>query len=129
MRPKKTYSSEKTDLIFDFHPKMVDYYMSFLFTNFAIKDDMFNLNERNRIVMAEHPTDMRMAFNHGDAPYDTDFDALYPILITDLTSELSQLGNNPNTVKFIWRWADKRPRILATEPPGIFSAPFNRDFN
>lgn len=31
--------------------------MSYLVANFAIKYDMFNLNENNRIVMAQHPTD------------------------------------------------------------------------
>ncbi len=31
--------------------------MSFLLANFANKNDMFNLNENNRIVMAQHPTD------------------------------------------------------------------------
>ena len=29
--------------------------MLFLNTNFALKNDMFNLNESNRIVMAQHP--------------------------------------------------------------------------
>ncbi len=31
--------------------------------NFASKNTMFNLNESNRIVMAQHPTDMRMGVN------------------------------------------------------------------
>ena len=37
--------------------------MSFLIANFAVKNDMFNLNENNRIVMSQHPTDMRMGIN------------------------------------------------------------------
>jgi len=34
--------------------------MVFQVANFAIKNTMFNLNENNRIVMSQHPTDMRM---------------------------------------------------------------------
>ena len=35
----------------------------FLFANFADKNAMFNLNENNRIVMAQHPSDMRIGVN------------------------------------------------------------------
>ncbi len=37
--------------------------MVFLIANFAVKNAMFNLNESNRIVMAQHPSDMRMGVN------------------------------------------------------------------
>ena len=37
--------------------------MSLLMWSFAIKNAMFNLNENNRIVMAQHPTDMRIGVN------------------------------------------------------------------
>ncbi len=37
--------------------------MAFLRANFAIKNAMFNLNENNRIVMSQHPADMRMGVN------------------------------------------------------------------
>ena len=37
--------------------------MAYLIANFAVKNAMFNLNESNRIVMAQHPTDMRMGVN------------------------------------------------------------------
>ena len=32
--------------------------MTFLLVNFAVKNAMFNLNENNRFVMAQHPSDM-----------------------------------------------------------------------
>ncbi len=35
----------------------------FLIANFADKNAMFNLNENNRIVMAQHPSDMRIGVN------------------------------------------------------------------
>ena len=37
--------------------------MTFLLLNFAVKNAMFNLNENNRIVMAQHPIDMRIGVN------------------------------------------------------------------
>lgn len=37
--------------------------MSLMIANFAFKKDMFNLNENNRIVMSQHPSDMRMGVN------------------------------------------------------------------
>ena len=45
------------------HPKQADFYMTFLIVNFAVKNAMFNLNENNRFVMAQHPSDMRMGVN------------------------------------------------------------------
>lgn len=45
------------------HPNKADFYMVFLIVNFAIKNTMFNLNENNRIVMSQNPTDMRIGVN------------------------------------------------------------------
>lgn len=45
------------------HPKKADFSYTFLIAYFAVKNSMFNLNESNHIVMAQHPTDMRMGLN------------------------------------------------------------------
>ena len=45
------------------HPKKADFTVAFLLANFADKNAMFNLNENNRIVMAQHPSDMRIGVN------------------------------------------------------------------
>ena len=37
--------------------------MTFLLVNFAVKNAMFNLNENNRFVMAQYPSDMRIGVN------------------------------------------------------------------
>ncbi len=37
--------------------------MALLITKFVINNAMFNLNENNRIVMSQHPADMRMGAN------------------------------------------------------------------
>ncbi len=36
--------------------------MVFLIANFANNNTMFNLNENNRIVMSQNPTDMRIGW-------------------------------------------------------------------
>lgn len=61
--------------------------------------------------------------------YDTDFDAITPILITDLTSELSDTDEKPNSVKFTWRFAENRPKIAVSQSPGIFNDNFNPTFS
>src|SRR5574344_1142366 len=45
------------------HPKQAAFYMTFLLVNFAVKNAMFNLNENNRFMMAQHPSDMRIGVN------------------------------------------------------------------
>ena len=45
------------------HPNKADFYIAFLIANFAIKNTMFNLNENNNIVIAQHPSDMRIGVN------------------------------------------------------------------
>ena len=51
------------ELLFGNHPKRAAFYMTFLLVNFAVKNAMFNLNENNRFVMAQHPSDMRIGVN------------------------------------------------------------------
>ena len=43
--------------------------MRFLLVNFAVKNAMFNLNENNRIVMSQHPCDMRIGVDGMVTPY------------------------------------------------------------
>ena len=45
------------------HPNKAVFCMVHLITNFVVKHAMFNLNENNRIVMSQHPADMRMGVN------------------------------------------------------------------
>ena len=45
------------------HPKQADYAMLQLLPIFVLKKAMFNLNEDNSIVMAQHPSDMRIGIN------------------------------------------------------------------
>ena len=65
---------------------------------------------------------------YESAPHDGDFDALRPVLITDSTSEIADVPEKPNTVKFTWRYAENR---IAQRNPlglGIFTEPYDYTF-
>ena len=74
-------------------------------------------------------TSVRIPNGPDVALYDTDFDALIPIIITDFTSELSDTDEKLNSVKFTWRFAENRPKIAAPQSPGIFNDKFNPTFS
>ncbi|MDE7033312.1 MAG: hypothetical protein K2O79_08925, partial [Muribaculaceae bacterium] len=63
------------------------------------------------------------------ALYDTDFDALIPIIITDFTSELSDTDEKLNSVKFTWRFAENHPKVAVPESTGIFNEKYNPTFS
>lgn len=63
-----------------------------------------------------------------NAVYDTDFDALEAILISDYTSEISDSDEKLNTVKFTWRFADNRPKVLPPDSLSIFNNSYNPIF-
>ena len=62
------------------------------------------------------------------AVYETDFDALLQVLITDFTCEFSNSDEKLNTVKFTWRLSDKRPNIYPPFTLDIFDDYFNPIF-
>ena len=72
---------------------------------------------------------VRIPYGPDVALYDTDFDALIPILITDFTSELSDTDEKLNSVKFTWRFAENRPKVAVPESPGIFNDKYNPTFS
>lgn len=72
---------------------------------------------------------VRIPYGSDVALYDTDFDALIPIIITDFTSELSDTNEKLNSVKFTWRFAENRPKVAVPESPGIFNEKYNPTFS
>ncbi|MCM1142087.1 MAG: hypothetical protein NC453_26250 [Muribaculum sp.] len=50
---------------------------------------------------------------------------LQSILITDMTCEISDSDDKPNTVKFTWRYTDNRPIVRFSASRGIFTSPFD----
>lgn len=62
------------------------------------------------------------------AVYETDFDAMLQVLITDYTCEFSNSDEKLNTVKFTWRLSNNRPNIDPPFTPGIFDDHFNPIF-
>lgn len=72
---------------------------------------------------------VRIPYGKDCMKYDTDFDALRPILITDYTCEFSDTDEKLNKVKFTWRFADNKPSVDAPTTPGIFNQNFNPTFS
>lgn len=72
---------------------------------------------------------VRIPFGIYSVLYETDFDALATILITDFTSELSDTDEKPNSVKFTWRFAEIRPKVNIPTSPGIFNDKFQPPFS
>ena len=72
---------------------------------------------------------VRVPLTFGGIIFETDFDALYTILITDFTSELSDSDEKLNSVKFTWRYADNRPKVNISEDSEVFTTEFNPTFN
>lgn len=56
---------------------------------------------------------------------DTDPLILSPVMITDITCEISDSDEKPNTVKFTWRHCDNRPIVRFSASLGIFTSPFD----
>ncbi|MCM1142979.1 MAG: hypothetical protein NC453_30815, partial [Muribaculum sp.] len=56
---------------------------------------------------------------------DTDPYIIQSILITDMTCEISDSDEKPNTVKFTWRYTDNRPIVRFSASRGIFTSPFD----
>ena len=61
--------------------------------------------------------------------FETDFDAMQPILITDFTCEFSDTDEKLNKVKFTWRHSANRPLMEAPQTPGIFNDKFNPTYS
>jgi len=78
--------------------------------------------------MFTSPT-VRIPFGIYAVQYETDFDALTTILITDFTSEISYTDEKPNSVKFTWRYAENRPKVKIPTSPGIFNDKFQPPFS
>lgn len=51
------------------------------------------------------------------------------VLITDMSCEISDADDKPNTVKFTWRYADNRPIVRLVASPGIFNDKFQPPFS
>lgn len=72
---------------------------------------------------------VRIPYGEHCAKYDTDFDALREILITDYICEFSDSDEKLNTVKFTWRFASNKPSVEKPTTPGIFDDKFNHTFS
>jgi hypothetical protein len=54
---------------------------------------------------------------------------LASVLITDMTCEMQDGDEKPNSLKFTWRYANDRPIVNLTASKGIFTNPFDLRFS
>jgi hypothetical protein len=59
----------------------------------------------------------------------TDSLVLATVLITDMTCEMQDGDEKPNSLKFTWRYANDRPFIQLAASSGIFTSPYNPVFS
>ena len=71
--------------------------------------------------------DVRVLVDDGEN--DDDFGAMAKILITDFTCEISDKDDEPNAVKFTWRYVDNTPQLLLPQSQGIFNEIYNAVFS
>ena len=75
-------------------------------------------------------SDVRVIDKNYSDLYDTDFEAMVPIMITDFTCEISDSDSELNQVKLTWEYADRKIVSLdAKLSPGIFNNVYNPAFN
>ena len=72
---------------------------------------------------------VKIPFGPNTSVYETDFDAMLPILITDFTCEFSDSDEKLNKIKFTWRHSANRPLMDAPLTAGIFDDKFNPTFS
>ena len=72
---------------------------------------------------------VKIPFGPNTAVYETDFDAMLPILITDFTCEFSDTDEKLNKVKFTWQHSANRPLMDAPLTAGIFDDKFNPTYS
>lgn len=72
---------------------------------------------------------VKVPFGSDMAVYENDFDAMLPILITDLTCEFSDTDEKLNKVKFTWRQSANRPLMDAPRTASIFNDKFNKTYS
>lgn len=72
---------------------------------------------------------VRIPFGNDNNKYNSDFEAMRPIFITDYTCEISDSDEKLNKIKFTWRFADNRPVLDIPTTPGIFNDKFNPVFS
>ena len=70
--------------------------------------------------------DVRTPFE--SAPDDADFDALRQVLISDSTSEIVDISEKPNSVKFTWRYASNRIAQKNPVKDELFTEQYNYSF-
>ncbi len=96
---------------------------------FEVESGPLTSDECVQIEQMLTSSSVRIPYGADCMKYDTDFEALRKILITDYTCEFSDNNEKLNKVKFTWRFAENTPSVEAPTSPGIFDDKFNSIFS
>ena len=127
--PRTTTVKVKTDRSLASVGKTSQFYDISTSKEYEVESGPLTSDECIQIEQMLTSPSVRIPFGQDCSKYDTDFDALRPILITDYTCEFSDTDEKLNKVKFTWRFADNTPSVDMPTTPGIFNEKFNPTFS
>ena len=127
--PRTTTVKVKTDRSLASVGKTSQFYDISTSKEYEVESGPLTSDECIQIEQMLTSPSVRIPFGQDCSKYDTDFDALRPILITDYTCEFSDTDEKLNKVKFTWRFADNTPSVDMPTTPGIFNQNFNPTFS
>ncbi len=126
--PRTTTVKVKTDRSLATLGKTSQFYDITTSKEYEVESGPLTSDECAQVEQMLTAPSVRIPFGDNCSKYDSDFEALRPILITDYTCELSDSDEKLNKVKFTWRFADNRPVMDKPTTPGIFNDKFNPTF-
>ncbi len=127
--PRTTMVKVKTDRSLASAGKTSQFYDISTSKEYEVESGPLTSDECIQIEQMLTSPSVRIPFGQDCSKYDTDFDALRPILITDYTCEFSDTDEKLNKVKFTWRFADNTPSVDMPTTPSIFNQNFNPTFS
>ncbi len=127
--PRTTTVKVKTDRSLASVGKTSQFYDISTSKEYEVESGPLTSDECIQIEQMLTSPSVRIPFGQDCSKYDTDFDALRSILITDYTCEFSDTDEQLNKVKFTWRFADNTPSVDVPTTPGIFNQNFNPTFS
>ena len=127
--PRTTTVKVKTDRSLASVGKTSQFYDISTSKEYEVESGPLTSDECVQIEQMLTSSSVRIPYGADCMKYDTDFEALRKILITDYTCEFSDTDEKLNKVKFTWRFADNTPSVDMPTTPGIFNQNFNPTFS
>lgn len=126
--PRTTTAKVKTDRSVALLGKTSQFYDITHSKEYEVESGGLSSDECVQVEQMLASPKVKIPSGHDVMVYETDFDALFEVLITDFTCEFSNSDEKMNSVKFTWRFSENRPHIEPPYTPEIFDDHFNPIF-